>query len=254
MKDLEPTKGLEYFISSQHWLDAMTPPLEKHLARLARTAKQLLEDRDGITASASSVDQRPSKTNRHWKRWLATGAAVIILIAAALAARALTTGTKPEVVPVSTVAHRPPASEPAKPDHDPTFVEWLHASFARADVDRSTKLSPEELRAFYRAADWKASPDFLTAWSRELDTNGDLALSEQEMMEMGNSFLQAMDINGDGKVTMAEVLQFLSRQGDNTPHEKSTSSRFKSLDANHDGFLTPQEVELALATIGLGNL
>lgn len=37
-----PEKTLEYFISSAHWLDAWTPPMEKHLERLAETVHLLL--------------------------------------------------------------------------------------------------------------------------------------------------------------------------------------------------------------------
>src|SRR5580704_3702505 len=31
IEDTLPTKSLEYFISTPHWLDAITPPLEQHL-------------------------------------------------------------------------------------------------------------------------------------------------------------------------------------------------------------------------------
>jgi tetratricopeptide (TPR) repeat protein len=42
IEDILPSKSLEYFISSQHWLDAYIPPLEKHLNHLAMTLKMLL--------------------------------------------------------------------------------------------------------------------------------------------------------------------------------------------------------------------
>lgn len=42
IEDVMPSKSLEYFISTQHWLDAYTPPLEKHLQHLAKTIKMLL--------------------------------------------------------------------------------------------------------------------------------------------------------------------------------------------------------------------
>ena len=35
IEDVEPALSLEYFLSSPHWLDAFTPPLEQHLQRLA---------------------------------------------------------------------------------------------------------------------------------------------------------------------------------------------------------------------------
>jgi formylglycine-generating enzyme required for sulfatase activity len=46
VENLAPSKAMEYFISSQHWLDAYTPPLAKHLEHLARTADFLLKGSD----------------------------------------------------------------------------------------------------------------------------------------------------------------------------------------------------------------
>ena len=43
IEEVAPARSLEYFIGAVHWLDALTPPLEKHLANLAETVKILLE-------------------------------------------------------------------------------------------------------------------------------------------------------------------------------------------------------------------
>ena len=40
--DVLPTGSMEYFLATPHWLDALTPPLEEHLARLAETVPMLL--------------------------------------------------------------------------------------------------------------------------------------------------------------------------------------------------------------------
>jgi hypothetical protein len=40
---IAPSRSLEYFIATVHWLDALTPPLEEHLRRLAETVKTLLQ-------------------------------------------------------------------------------------------------------------------------------------------------------------------------------------------------------------------
>ena len=37
-----PSKAMEYCLSNTHWLDALTPPLEAHLARLTDTVSRLL--------------------------------------------------------------------------------------------------------------------------------------------------------------------------------------------------------------------
>lgn len=42
IEDVMPSKAIEYFISSSHWLDALTPPLERHLQKLADTVQTLL--------------------------------------------------------------------------------------------------------------------------------------------------------------------------------------------------------------------
>jgi formylglycine-generating enzyme required for sulfatase activity len=43
IENVVPSADLEYFLSVPHWLDAMHPPLEDHLAALAETVKVLIE-------------------------------------------------------------------------------------------------------------------------------------------------------------------------------------------------------------------
>jgi hypothetical protein len=42
IENIKPSKSMEYFLSAPHWLDALTPPLEAHLQRLADTVQTLL--------------------------------------------------------------------------------------------------------------------------------------------------------------------------------------------------------------------
>jgi uncharacterized RDD family membrane protein YckC len=42
IEDVQPTLSLQYYISAQHWLDALTPPLEQHILKLAETVSVLL--------------------------------------------------------------------------------------------------------------------------------------------------------------------------------------------------------------------
>jgi hypothetical protein len=46
IENVEPTESMEYLLCTPHWLDAMTPPLERHLQELAETVQLLLEDRN----------------------------------------------------------------------------------------------------------------------------------------------------------------------------------------------------------------
>jgi tetratricopeptide (TPR) repeat protein len=57
IEDVPLSKSMQYYVSSPHWLDALTPPLEAHLERLATTVASLMAAsptagrRDGSTAT-----------------------------------------------------------------------------------------------------------------------------------------------------------------------------------------------------------
>jgi hypothetical protein len=42
IEDVRPSGALEYYLSSQHWLDAFTPPLARHLERLVVAVDRLV--------------------------------------------------------------------------------------------------------------------------------------------------------------------------------------------------------------------
>src|ERR1700733_10843639 len=46
IEDVAPAKSLDYVIGGVHWLDALTPPLEAHLERLAANVRTLLSRSD----------------------------------------------------------------------------------------------------------------------------------------------------------------------------------------------------------------
>jgi hypothetical protein len=54
-----PAKSLDYFISSVHWLDAITPPLEQHLESLANTIRTLLPQGASVTAPPLESPRQP---------------------------------------------------------------------------------------------------------------------------------------------------------------------------------------------------
>ena len=58
-EEVEPSEALEFFLSSEHWLDAITPPVEAHIDRLASTVKEYLVEQgwkvtEGAVASAAT--------------------------------------------------------------------------------------------------------------------------------------------------------------------------------------------------------
>jgi hypothetical protein len=46
IENVPPSAAMEYYISSRHWLDALTTPLEQHLVHLADSVQLLLSRRD----------------------------------------------------------------------------------------------------------------------------------------------------------------------------------------------------------------
>lgn len=59
IEDVAPGKSLEYFIGPVHWLDALTPPLERHLEQLASTIHVLL-GRTPATGEGVAAEPAPA--------------------------------------------------------------------------------------------------------------------------------------------------------------------------------------------------
>jgi hypothetical protein len=59
IEDVPMSKSLEYFISTPHWLDALTQPLEGHIARLADTVR-LLVARDSRQGPPEPIPRQPA--------------------------------------------------------------------------------------------------------------------------------------------------------------------------------------------------
>ena len=65
IEDVAPSGSLEFFIGAVHWLDALTPPLEQHLGRLANAIKILLPDTaaqqayDGVKPASATDPRQP---------------------------------------------------------------------------------------------------------------------------------------------------------------------------------------------------
>jgi hypothetical protein len=86
IENLMPSRAMEYFISTHHWLDAYYPPLEEHLDKLAATAQALLsgttikheeKPKDFKSVLRSAVKSLAARDNR--PRVL-VGAALLLLL------------------------------------------------------------------------------------------------------------------------------------------------------------------------------
>ena len=58
LENVPPSKSLEYFLSTQHWMDAFPPPLEPHIDRLCEYLDNALGK---VATHAHPVEQQPSR-------------------------------------------------------------------------------------------------------------------------------------------------------------------------------------------------
>ena len=76
IENVLPTKSLEYFLSTPHWLDAFSPPLEQHLNYLATVVSSVLQ-------GAAEPPSPPPDENTPNRRWIMAGGGAAVLAAAA---------------------------------------------------------------------------------------------------------------------------------------------------------------------------
>jgi ABC-type transport system substrate-binding protein len=62
--DTAPSGDMEYYLQMFHWLDARTPPLEKHLHQLADTVKSMLAEMDAKDAAARKRAEQAAEEAR----------------------------------------------------------------------------------------------------------------------------------------------------------------------------------------------
>jgi hypothetical protein len=97
IENVEPTGAMDYLLSTKHWLDALTPPLEKHLEKLADTIQTLLdskeelhsqsvarkEENETVSRSRSYLSIQKTKFNAKPTRIIAALVLIVIILVSA---------------------------------------------------------------------------------------------------------------------------------------------------------------------------
>jgi len=65
--DVTPSKSMEFFVSSHHFLDAQTPPLEKHLRQLTNTVQQLLTRKRVPPKGIEIAEAEEARRAKEWE-------------------------------------------------------------------------------------------------------------------------------------------------------------------------------------------
>ena len=143
IENFEPTDAMRYYVKSLHWLDAMTPPIERHLKKLTTSVQALLSiDAEGkIPPVVETIIEAP--LNKHpplpvWASILLGLAAVLILggawyivkrtglnssVPESITTPAETpTGAEPTLVPAMDTSQAPTNEETASTHK----LEWVH--------------------------------------------------------------------------------------------------------------------------------
>jgi hypothetical protein len=111
--DVVPSPALEYFISSAHWLDALTPPLEQHIDRLVTTVEALLQ-REVVPQEQVATAPTGAPGSRRWIA-VAVGAALVLGAVAVGLVLALGRGQGGETGSQGTTAPTPTATSSRSP-------------------------------------------------------------------------------------------------------------------------------------------
>ncbi len=60
IEDVTPTETLEYFLSTPHWLDAFTPPLEQHLEYLVDVVQKIIGQQSAVAEKKAELPATPA--------------------------------------------------------------------------------------------------------------------------------------------------------------------------------------------------
>jgi TPR repeat protein len=64
IEDVTPTETLEYFLSTPHWLDAFTPPLEQHLEYLVDVVQKIIGQPSAVAGKKRELSATPVKSTQ----------------------------------------------------------------------------------------------------------------------------------------------------------------------------------------------
>ena len=69
IENVDPTGALAYFLSTEHWLDALTPPLEKHIDKLGNTIQVFLTGNDSLIVDEHLKGDVSNPSKRSGRLW-----------------------------------------------------------------------------------------------------------------------------------------------------------------------------------------
>lgn len=183
IEDVQPAKSLDLFIGSVHWLDAVTPPLERHLDQLADSVDRLLPGLGRQAAPPSPLPPPVLPPVPPPPRPDLVKMAAIVVAAVALTSLAWLVLGRDAPVPERTgsnTEHTPPASEgspgpgsAAPPVSDPQGGDhelvgcWRWANNAVIEIRADGSISSGPFAGEWRR---RAPRQYTLTWPEPVDT------------------------------------------------------------------------------------
>jgi hypothetical protein len=150
---VEPTDAMAYYLASEHWLDALTPPLDDHIATLAQVVEAFLEraPEPATTTTTGSTAPDLDPLNRVYpapavdpprvlglrRRWLLAAGGILAVAGIIGAAVILTTRTAPDPTDATATASGDTLEPPDDATTDPPDPETTAGSGGADDDDGS---------------------------------------------------------------------------------------------------------------------
>jgi TIR domain len=239
LEDIPLSDDLRYYLSTPHWLDALSHPLSKHIPPLIQAIKELLEqspEPEPAPASARpapvevTMNQRaPAGGEKRLAKWNALMIGAAILVAAVLVAWwAFRSEKKPDIVvpqpapqPSATVS-APPSPSPSPTANEPTPTPESKPSPSPTESKRGP--APRNGRA------WQA-------WMDEFVHNF-IASNETNDVELAMSFYgPTVDLFDEGRKSADAIRQDIESYNARWPSRRATirgDVRFSEKAANHN--------------------
>jgi ABC-type amino acid transport substrate-binding protein len=171
IEDVVPSKDMEYFISACHWLDAMSPPVEAHLEKLADRVSSLLTPGPD---PPPPPPQPPPSNNRRYRPIAYALMAIAIGITAAFGWRAWKQSQSPRITLETPADGAEIIGQP--------FLSWSSEGLLQDDLGFEVSLAHKgkppviepktrnsfPLQGFNGEVRWKVRPVWHTAAARKV--------------------------------------------------------------------------------------
>jgi hypothetical protein len=230
IEDIPLSDDLRYYLSTPHWLDALSHPVSKHIPPVARAIKELLEQStetppgaiQSAPAEVAMKQRAPAGQENSAANWrpFVIGA-IVLAAAAALAVWALRSQTKTEVAPSPT----PIPERTAEPSPTPVTIIVPSPSPSPVEISPTstpeTKPSPSPTEPKKRAPvprnnrPWQAwMNDFVHNFIASNDTNDvELALS---------FYAPAVDLYDEGRKSIDAIREDIETYNARWPSRRTT--------------------------------